>query len=151
VRSILRQDPQVLMLGEIRDRATATLAIQAALCGHRLISTFHAGMPGGAIARLLEMDLEPYQVAGSLFGIVAQRLLRRRSAGGGYRGRVPAGEFARVDEPLRRLILGRADAAAIATHLADRPDYQTVRGSAEQMVAAGLTDEPELQRVLGRP
>ena len=58
LRSILRQDPQVLMLGEIRDAATANLAVQAALSGHRLISTMHAADPAGAIARLLEMGIE---------------------------------------------------------------------------------------------
>src|SRR5258705_249669 len=58
LRSILRQDPQVLMLGKIRDADTASLAIQAALSGHRLICTMHAATPGGAIARLLEMGLE---------------------------------------------------------------------------------------------
>src|SRR5207249_6151874 len=62
LRSILRQDPQVLMLGEIRDSATASLAMQAALSGHRLISTLHASTPAGAIARLLEMGVEPYQL-----------------------------------------------------------------------------------------
>src|SRR5207237_4993168 len=81
LRSILRQDPQVLMLGEIRDSATASLAIQAALSGHRLISTLHAGTPAGAIARLLEMGVEPYQLTSALFGVVAQRLLRRASQG----------------------------------------------------------------------
>jgi general secretion pathway protein E len=77
LRSILRQDPQVLMLGEIRDAATASLAVQAALSGHRLICTLHAATPGGAIARLLEMGLERHQITSSLFGVVAQRLLRR--------------------------------------------------------------------------
>src|SRR5690348_9918367 len=62
LRSILRQDPQVLMLGEIRDAATASLAVQAALSGHRLVCTLHAATPGGAVARLLEMGLEPYRI-----------------------------------------------------------------------------------------
>src|SRR4051794_30789121 len=81
LRSILRQDPQVLMLGEIRDAATASLAVQAALSGHRLICTLHAATPGGAIARLLEMSLERHQITSSLFGVVAQRLLRRLEPG----------------------------------------------------------------------
>ncbi len=76
LRSLLRQDPQVLVLGEIRDAITAGLAAQAALSGHRLISTMHAGSPGGAIVRLLEMGLEPYQIASGLFGVVAIRLVR---------------------------------------------------------------------------
>src|SRR4030095_16907192 len=82
LRSILRQDPQVLMLGEIRDAATATLAVQAALSGHRLICTMHAATPAGAIARLFEMALEPYQVTSALFGVLNQRLLRRRAPAG---------------------------------------------------------------------
>src|SRR5258708_15477584 len=69
LRSVLRQDPQVLMLGEIRDAATAALAVQAALSGHRLICTLHAATPGGALARLLEMGLEPYQITSSLYGV----------------------------------------------------------------------------------
>src|SRR5581483_440719 len=96
LRSLLRQDPQVLMRGEIRDAATATMALQAALSGHRLLCTLHAATPGGAIARLLEMGMEPYQITSSLFGVVAQRLLRRRTGGKGaagevgYAGRAPA-------------------------------------------------------------
>ena len=101
LRSILRQDPQVLMLGEIRDSATASLAIQAALSGHRLVSTLHAATPAGAIARLLEMGIEPYQITSALFGVVSQRLLRRKSPAGGYGGRVPAAEFVAMDAPLR--------------------------------------------------
>ena len=87
LRSILRQDPQVLMLGEVRDAATASLAVQAALSGHRLITALHAATPAGALARLLEMGIEPYQLTSSIHAIVAQRLLRRRVADGGYRGR----------------------------------------------------------------
>src|SRR5205814_3775559 len=83
LRSILRQDPQVLMLGEIRDAATASLAVQAALSGHRLVCTLHAASPGGAVARLLDMGVEPYQLTSSLFAVVAQRLLRKRSDGPG--------------------------------------------------------------------
>jgi Tfp pilus assembly pilus retraction ATPase PilT len=67
LRSILRQDPQVLMLGEIRDAATASLAVQAALSGHRLVCTLHAATCGGAVARLLEMGIEPYQITSALF------------------------------------------------------------------------------------
>ena len=107
LRSMLRQDPQVLVLGEIRDAATAAIAAQAALSGHRLVSTLHAGSPGAAAVRLLEMGLEPYQVASSLFGIISVRLLRRGSIERGYAGRLPIAEFARVDEPMRAAILRR--------------------------------------------
>src|SRR5205085_3489143 len=109
LRSILRQDPQVLALGEIRDAATASLALQATLSGHRLICTLHAASPGGAIARLFEMGMEPYQITSAIFGVVAQRLLRRRQ-GDSYKGRVPIAEIALMNPALRQAILQRSDA-----------------------------------------
>jgi general secretion pathway protein E len=148
LRSILRQDPQVLMLGEIRDAAVASLAIQAALSGHRLLCTLHAGSPGAAIARLLEMGLEPYQLTSSLFGVLAQRLLRRKTPQG-YRGRTPIAEFARSGPELRKSILARADAQDLSTLLESQPDYQTLRQSAQALVQQDVTDSEELRRVLG--
>ena len=144
LRSILRQDPQVLMLGEIRDAATATLAVQAALSGHRLVCTLHAATPAGAIARLLEMGLESYQVSSALFGIVAQRLLRK--TGG---GRIPAAEFVSADAALRRTVLSNADADALAATYCKQPAYQSLRDSAERLIESGLTDATEVTRVLG--
>jgi type II secretory ATPase GspE/PulE/Tfp pilus assembly ATPase PilB-like protein len=150
LRSILRQDPQVLMLGEIRDSATASLAIQAALSGHRLVSTLHAATPAGAIARLLEMGVEPYQITSALFGVVAQRLLRRRSrAGTGYQGRVPTAEFVQTDESLRKAIVNRADASELAKIYANQPTFRPMRAAAGSLVTAGLTDQAEIVRVLG--
>ena len=149
LRSILRQDPQVLMLGEIRDAAVASLAVQAALSGHRLLCTLHAAGPSSAIARLVEMGLEPYQVTSSLFGVVAQRLLRRKVDGGEYRGRVPVGEFATIDAELRRAILARADADQLGDLLRARPGYQTLRQAAQALVGHGITDDAEVRRVLG--
>jgi type II secretory ATPase GspE/PulE/Tfp pilus assembly ATPase PilB-like protein len=148
LRSILRQDPQVLMLGEIRDAAVASLAIQAALSGHRLLCTLHAATPATAIARLLEMGLEPYQITSALFGIIAQRLLRRRT-GNGYQGRVPVAEFARSSAELRKLILARADAEDLAAALHHQPDHQTLHQSAQALIAAGITDNAEVDRLLG--
>ena len=97
----------MLMLGEIRDAATATLALQAALSGHRLICTFHAVTAGGAISRLIEMGAEPYQITSAIFGVASQRLLRRKE-GDGYRDRVPAAEFVRMDPLLRAAVLRSA-------------------------------------------
>ena len=149
LRSVLRQDPQVLVVGEIRDADTASIAVQAALSGHRLISTLHAGSPAQAIARLLEMGLEPYQVTSALFGVVSQRLLRRRE-GQGYRGRFAVAESGRVDEALRRMIVGGEDANALKQALHARLGYQTIDSAARRAVGAGLTDEAEVRRVLGR-
>jgi general secretion pathway protein E len=148
LRSILRQDPQVLMLGEIRDRETAALAIQAALSGHRLVSALHAGTPAGAIARLLEMGLEPYQITSALHGVVAQRLLRRR-LDGQYHGRVVAAEFARIDPALRSAILSRADAAQMTGCLTLQPGYTTMQQVAAELAAHGQTDAAEIERVFG--
>jgi type II secretory ATPase GspE/PulE/Tfp pilus assembly ATPase PilB-like protein len=149
LRSILRQDPQVLMLGEIRDAAVASLAIQAALSGHRLICTLHAGSPGSAIARLLEMGLEPYQLTSSLFGVLAQRLVRRKTTDGSYRGRVPVAEFARSSPELRKGILARADAEDLASLLRSQAGYQTLHQAAQNLAESGITDPPEIRRVLG--
>lgn len=149
LRSLLRQDPQVLVLGEIRDGATAALATQAALSGHRLASTLHAGSPGGAIVRLLEMGLEPYQVSSSLFGVAAVRLVRCSDGKGGYRGRAPVAEFASIDAPLREAILRRDSTQAIDALLAARPGYQRLADAAADLVARGVTDAAEVRRALG--
>ncbi len=77
LRSIVRQDPDVIMVGEIRDYETAEIAIHAALTGHLVFSTLHTNDAPGAITRLLDMGVEPYLVASSLMGVVAQRLVRR--------------------------------------------------------------------------
>jgi type II secretory ATPase GspE/PulE/Tfp pilus assembly ATPase PilB-like protein len=136
------------MLGEIRDAAVASLAIQAALSGHRLLCTLHAGTPASASARLLEMGLEPYQIPSSLFGVIAQRLLRRK-AGEGYKGRVPVAEFARLSPDLRKLILAHADAGEFAGSLQNQKGYQTLRQAGEALVETGATDAAEVARVLG--
>lgn len=77
LRAILRQDPDVVMVGEIRDTETATIAIQAALTGHLVLSTLHTNDAAGAVARLLDMGAEPFLVASSLIGVMAQRLVRK--------------------------------------------------------------------------
>jgi len=77
LRSIVRQDPDIIMVGEIRDHETAEIAIHAALTGHLVFSTLHTNDAPGAINRLLDMGVEPYLVASSLVGVVAQRLVRR--------------------------------------------------------------------------
>jgi general secretion pathway protein E len=172
LRSILRQDPQVLMLGEIRDGATASLAVQAALSGHRLVSTLHAATPAGAIARLLEMGIEPYQLSSAIFGIVSQRLLRRLSPGlqpqahedqrlkpraspdaagapSRYQGRIPVAEFVVMDDPLRRAILNRSDASSLAKIYAAQPGFRPMRAAAGDCIRGAITDDAEVRRVLG--
>ena len=77
LRSIVRQDPDVIMVGEIRDAETAEIAIQAALTGHLVFSTLHTNDAAGAVSRLLEMGVEDYLLASSLLGVLAQRLVRK--------------------------------------------------------------------------
>ena len=77
LRSILRQDPDVIMVGEIRDRETAEIAVQSALTGHMVFSTLHTNDAAGALTRLVEMGVEPFLAASSIVGILAQRLVRR--------------------------------------------------------------------------
>jgi general secretion pathway protein E len=76
LRAILRQDPDVVMVGEIRDRETAEIAVQASLTGHLVLSTLHTNSAVGAVTRLLDMEVDAYLLASSLVGVLAQRLLR---------------------------------------------------------------------------
>jgi general secretion pathway protein E len=77
LRAILRQDPDVVMVGEIRDRETAEIAVQASLTGHLVLSTLHTNTAVGAITRLRDMGVEPFLLASSLVGVIAQRLVRK--------------------------------------------------------------------------
>lgn len=83
LRSILRQDPDVIMVGEIRDKETAQLAIQAALTGHLVFSTIHTNTAAGAIPRLIDMGVDPYLIAPTLLGVIGQRLIRKLCPGAG--------------------------------------------------------------------
>lgn len=138
LKSILRQDPQVLMLGEIRDAATATLAVQAALSGHRLLCTLHAADPAGAIQRLIEMGIEPYQIASAIFAISTQRLVRKKTGG----GRVAVAEAVVMDAPLRARVLERADAARLRSVYSLQPGYGNIPSVLDQYVARGVIDPP---------
>lgn len=149
LRSMLRQDPQVLALGEIRDAATASVAVQAALSGHRLLSTLHAASPGGAVVRLLEMGLERYQITGSLWGVLSMRLLRRRDANGGYAGRIPVASLARITPEVREAITNGLPPAEIEALMQPQSAYTTLAQAAEELVERRLTDQAEVDRVLG--
>ena len=77
LRSLMRQDPQVIMVGEIRDAETAAIAVQAGLTGHLVISTIHSGIAAGVFARLINMDIEPFLLASSIIAVLGIRLVRR--------------------------------------------------------------------------
>jgi general secretion pathway protein E len=102
LRAILRQDPDVVMVGEIRDTETAEIAIQASLTGHLVLSTLHTNDSAGAVSRLLDMGVEPFLVSSSLLAVLAQRLVRRLCP----ECRVP---YEISDEELRELSLNPAE------------------------------------------
>jgi len=77
LRSVLRQDPDVIMIGEIRDAETASIAVRAAITGHLVLSTLHTNTASGAISRLLDLGVEPFLLSSALQGVLAQRLVRK--------------------------------------------------------------------------
>jgi type II secretory ATPase GspE/PulE/Tfp pilus assembly ATPase PilB-like protein len=167
LRSLLRQDPEVIMVGEVRDSATAHTAIEAALTGHLVLSTLHAGSACGVIGRLLEMGIETYLLTSGLKGILNQRLLRRlcpacrrRAARGweaagcdtclgtGYQGRMLLAELVLVDTALRQAVLARADTVTLEQCVA-RSNRPTLWSAADAALAEGWTSAEEILRILG--
>jgi type II secretory ATPase GspE/PulE/Tfp pilus assembly ATPase PilB-like protein len=161
MRSVLRHDPQVILLGEVRDRSTAAIAIEAALTGHLILTTVHSGDAAATIVRFLEMGIPSYQLTSTLTLVCSQRLLRIRcgrcqgleSKGchaclmSGYSGRTAIAEIAEIDERLRGLILENAPASAIRIEMS-RKNLGLVE-HANALVASAVTDEHEVARVLG--
>jgi general secretion pathway protein E len=167
LRSLLRQDPEVIMIGEVRDAETAKIAVEAALTGHLVLTTLHAGSACGVVGRLLEMGVEPYLITSGLKGILNQRLVRRicsacrgqagsgvaggrceQCASTGYHGRILLAEFLALDASLRQAILVKADSLALEAAV-DKPDRVSIRTAAAKLIAAGLTTAQEVDRVLG--
>ena len=151
-RHLLRQDPQVLVLGEIRDDETAALAVRTALTGHLVISTLHAGSCRGVFERLLVMVPDRFAVVSAVSLVLNQRLMRRLCAAcagkgcaaclsTGYHGRVPVSEMLRVDDPLRAA-LRECGADAV-------PSVKNLRTAALALCGDGVSDEGELNRILG--
>jgi type II secretory ATPase GspE/PulE/Tfp pilus assembly ATPase PilB-like protein len=158
LRSVLRQDPEVLMIGEIRDADTAGIAIEAALTGHLVFSTLHAGSSCGVVGRLLDMGVEPYLLTSGIRAVLNQRLVRRRcphcetgceACGGiGYRGRFLIAELFTLTPDLRRAILKKSDLFELEAAAAESSRL-TLRDAAAEAVERGLTSEIEVRRVLG--
>jgi len=168
LRSLLRQDPQVLMIGEIRDAETAWIAIEAGLTGHLLMSTMHSGTPAGALLRLLEMGIEPYQVTSSISAVVSQRLVRRlcdeckrmtpggdfepvgceACLGTGFRGRTLIAEMVRLDSDLRQALLAKADLEELEALLRDK-GHVSILQNGRRLVESGLTSRAELNKTCG--
>ncbi|MBX3362164.1 MAG: type II/IV secretion system protein, partial [Phycisphaeraceae bacterium] len=165
LRALLRQDPDVILVGEIRDKETAQLAVQASLTGHFVLATLHTNDAPGSIPRLIDIGIEPYLITSSLLGVLAQRLLRRtctacvgkgtindhqrceRCFGTGYRGRLAVYEFMHIDDTLRRLTESRADGVSLREAAIDA-GFKPMREDAMHKVEMGVTDQSEVYRVL---
>lgn len=157
LRAIVRQDPDIIMVGEIRDEETARIAVQAALTGHLVLSTLHTNSAVGAITRLLDMGIEPYLLASCLRGVVAQRLVRRvchkceacgceDCFGTGYSGRLAVQEVMTVNDEIRHLITGRAAEKDILT-AAEGNGFVSLYDDGMKKVLAGATTLTELLRI----
>jgi len=173
LRSLMRQDPEVILVGEIRDAETVQTVFQAALTGHLVISTFHAGSAAEAISRLLDMGIEPYLITSGIRAVLHQRLVRRlcdcatekqadsspaptRRAAGcercgqtGYRGRLALAEMLpSLTGELGQAVLHRRETAELA-RLARSVGMTSLFDRASAAVAEGRTDAAEVHRVLG--
>jgi general secretion pathway protein E len=157
LRAILRQDPDIIMIGEIRDHETAQIAVQASLTGHLVLATLHTNDAVSAVTRLTDMGIEPFLLSSSLLGVLAQRLVRKTCTAcqgsgcavcghTGYQGRTGIFELLSVDESLRGLIHNRASEIDLHRQ-AQRNGLGSLREDGERLVALGLTSREELLRV----
>jgi type II secretory ATPase GspE/PulE/Tfp pilus assembly ATPase PilB-like protein len=177
IRSFLRQDPDVMLIGEIRDEETAVLGMRAALTGHLVLSTVHTNDAVGAVARLRDLGVEDYIVASTIRGVISQRLLRllcphckrparrRQPWSGiapekmfehvgcplcrqtGYIGRTAIAEVLQMDKELLSLI-GEGGTISDVEQAARARGMRTMRDAGIDLVANGVTDIPEFKRVL---
>jgi general secretion pathway protein E len=166
LRAILRQDPDVIMIGEIRDFETAQIAIQASLTGHLVLATLHTNDAPSAVTRLTDMGVEPFLLSSSLLGVLAQRLVRKlcphckkqdargrwhpvgcaECAQSGYKGRTGVYELMVADDKVRALIHGRAAESQIFV-AAEANGMRSMREDGERLVTEGITSPEEVMRV----
>ncbi|ABM96090.1 type II secretion system protein GspE [Methylibium sp. Pch-M] len=166
LRAILRQDPDVIMIGEIRDFETAQIAIQASLTGHLVLATLHTNDAPSAVTRLTDMGVEPFLLSSSLLGVLAQRLVRKlcpdckkqddkgrwhpvgcpTCGSTGYKGRTGVYELMVADSALQSLIHSRAAESQLFV-AAERGGMKTMREDGERLVESGVTSLEELLRV----
>ena len=167
LRSILRQDPDVIMIGEIRDLETAQIAVQASLTGHLVLATLHTNDSAAAVTRLMDMGVEPFLLSSSLLGVVAQRLVRKlcpqcrqpdpvtkgwRAVGclacnrTGYSGRTGVYELLTVDDQIRALIHRSASEAEVRAS-AVASGMLSMREDGKRWVQSGVTSLDEVVRV----
>ena len=157
LRYVLRQDPDIIMVGEIRDLETAEIAIQAALTGHLVFATLHTNDAPGAVTRLLDMGIEPYLISSSVIGVIAQRLVRLFCKGcegkgckaclnTGYKGRMGIYELMILNEDIRQLITQKSSSEEIRK-AAIKAGMKTLREDGLEKVTQKLTSQEEVLRV----
>jgi len=158
LRSVLRHDPDIMMIGEIRDSETADLAIRSSLTGHLVFSTLHTNDSASGVARLMDMGIEPYLLASSVEVIIAQRLVRLlcqqckgkgcdACSDTGFKGRKPIYEIMLITDAIRTMITEHKSAGEIKAQ-AIKAGMHTLMESGMQMVAQGLTTKEEIMRVV---
>lgn len=159
LRAVLRQDPDVILVGEIRDRQTAEVAIRAALTGHLIISTIHTIDSVGTVIRLLDMGIEPYLVSSALTGVIAQRLIRKvcsycygqhtkcdKCQGSGLFGRIGIYEVLALSDDFHPLILNRCSAETMRRHLYAQEDFTSLFSTLQKKVAEGVAEAEAFER-----
>ena len=146
LRAILRQDPDVVMVGEIRDKETAETAIQASLTGHLVLSTVHTNDAVGAITRLHDMGVEPYLLASTLKLVIAQRLVRKLDKKNEFSGRTGIYETLVVDDEIKKLIHENKSENEIKK--ISNKKFDSIYQDGLKKVEKGITSEVELKRVL---
>lgn len=162
VKAMLRQDPDVLLIGEVRDPGSCEMALRAATSGHQVLTTIHAANAHAALTRLRELDAQPHILAACLSAIIAQRLVRKictvcyqqdqacnHCHGSGYYGRQAILEVLCVDEKIRQLIAKEADIAEIEA-ASWASGFISLRKQAQHWIDARIVSMEELNRVLGK-
>jgi general secretion pathway protein E len=158
LRAILRQDPDVIMIGEIRDFETAQIAIQASLTGHLVLATLHTNDATSAVTRMIDMGIEPFLLTSTLRGVLAQRLVRKlcthckgegcpHCGNMGYVGRTGVFELLVTNEIIGSLIHHRAQEEEIRA-IALQGGMVLMRDDGERLVRNGITSREELLRVV---
>ena len=162
LRAILRQDPDVIMIGEIRDLETAKIAVQASLTGHLVLATLHTNDSTSAIIRLIDMGIEPYLISSTLNAVLAQRLVRKKCKfcelkktnkfkcnicdNSGFKGRTGLYEFFQVNDKLREIIKESSDINYLRKKAIEH-GMKTLLDDGKRLINLGITSNQEIARV----
>jgi general secretion pathway protein E len=167
LRAILRQDPDIVMIGEIRDLETAQIAVQSSLTGHLVLATLHTNDAASAVTRLIDMGIEPFLLSSSLLGVLGQRLVRKLcphckepdpTVGGwravgcghcghtGYLGRTGIYELLTVNDEIRMLVHQGSNDTDMR-RVAEKNGMINMRADAQRWIKTGVTSQEETLRV----